>query len=110
MKFCVIRSKILNFLCQHKEKQRKKKILKDIKKAKQIFLKEEAHFMCHCFQKVNPQKYDTIVNIRKTIPEFQPLTFIKIFNPDRYFKTWWPITDKESRIKAFDKLIEIYSK
>ena len=109
MKLWIIRDKILIFLCRHKENKEKKEILEDIKKAKQIFLKEEARFMCHCFRKINPRKYDTVVNIGKIIPEFKPITFIKNVNPNKYFGAWWPITDRESRIKAFDKLIEIYS-
>jgi hypothetical protein len=110
MKLWIIRDKILKFLCQNKENREKKEILEDIKKAKQIFLKEEARFMCHCFSKVNPIKYGVIEDIRKIIPEFKPTTFLVNFNPDNYFRAWWPITDRESRIKAFDKLIEIYSK
>ena len=99
--------KILNFLYPNKEKR---EILKDIKKAKQIFLQGEIRFMCNCFLEVNPRKYDTMINIGKIIPEFKPTTFIKNVNPNNYFRAWWPITDRESRIKAFDKLIEIYSK
>lgn len=110
MKLWVIRDKILNYLRQNKENKEKKKILEDIKKAKQIFLNEEARFMCYCFRKVNPRKYYNIIDIRKIIPEFKPITFIKNVNPNKYFGAWWPITDRESRIKAFDKLIEIYSK
>lgn len=107
MKLWVIRDKILNFLRQNKEKR---EILKDIKKAKQIFLTGKVRFMCYCFLEANPQKYYSVEDIRKIIPEFKPTTFIKNFNPDNYFRAWWPITDRESRIKAFDKLIEIYSK
>lgn len=110
MKLWVIRDKILKFLCQYKEKQRKKEILKDIKKAKQIFLKGEASFMCYCFRKVNPIKYYTIIDISEIIPEFRPVTFINNVDPNKYNGAWWPVTDRESRIKAFDKLIEIYSK
>lgn len=66
--------------------------------------------MCYCFRKVNPEKYFSGYDIRRIIPEFKPITFIKNFNPDKYFSAWWPHTDRESRIKAFDKLIEIYSK
>lgn len=109
MKLWNVRYKILNFLCLYKENKEKKKILKDIKKAKQIFLKEEARFICHCFKKVNPIKYSDIESIRKIIPEFKPTTFIKYVNPYKNFVGWWRITDRESRIKAFDKLIEIYS-
>ena len=101
--------KIRTWFSNYREKRRRKQILKDIKKAKQIFLNGEES-MCFCFQKVNPKKYYTINNIRKIIPEFKPTTFINNFYPDKYFGPWWPVTDRESRIKAFDKLIEIYSK
>lgn len=110
MKLCIIKNKILNLLYPNKEKQRRKEILKDIKKAKQIFLEEQMCFMCHCFRRVNPKKYDNVIEIRKIIPEFKPTTFTKGFNPNNYFNAWWSITDRKSRIKAFDKLIEIYSK
>lgn len=110
MKLWIIRDKILNFLRQNKENKEKREILEDIKKAKQIFLKRDASFMCYCFRKVNPIKYYTIIDIREVIPEFRPETFIKNVNPNNHFGAWWPITDRESRIKAFDKLIEIYSK
>lgn len=45
------------------------------------------------------------------IPEFKPETFEGVdINPSifLYQRFWWPITDKESRILAMDKLIEIY--
>lgn len=102
--------KIKTLVSNYKEKRRRNQILKDIKKAKQVFLNEEEDYMCYCFRRVNIEKYNTRYDIRKIIPEFKPLTFINNFNPDKYFSAWWPITDRESRIKAFDKLIEIYSK
>ena len=61
--------------------------------------------MCHCFYRVTSfECYDDIV---KVIPEYKPSTF----GSDREDAkgAWWLSTDKESRIKAFDKLIEIYS-
>lgn len=47
------------------------------------------------------------------IPEFDPYILngkSSLFNDNRdYYKHyWWELSDKESRIKAFDKLIEIY--
>lgn len=101
--------RIENWFLNYKEKRRRKQILKDIKKAKQIYLDGE-EFMCFCLRKVNPDKYSSIHNIRKIIPEFKPTTFINEFCPDKYFGAWWPVTDRESRINAFNKLIEIYSK
>lgn len=101
--------RIKTWFSNYKEKRRRKQILKDIKKAKQVFL-NGGKFMCLCFREVNPEKYNTCDSIRKTIPEFKPLTFTNRFVPDKYFSAWWPHADRESRIKAFDKLIEIYSK
>lgn len=46
--------------------------------------------------------YDEIKNI---IPEFIPETFGLTINNNNH---WWNINDINSRIKAFDKLIEIY--
>ena len=47
------------------------------------------------------------------IPEFDPYILngkSSLFkdNRDYYKHYWWELSDKESRIKAFDKLIEIY--
>ena len=102
--------RIKTWLSNYKEKRRKKEILKDIKKAKQVFLNGEEDYMCYCFRRVNIEKYNTCHDIRQIIPEFKPITFINNFNPTKYFSVWWPSTDRESRLKAFDKLIEIYSK
>lgn len=43
--------------------------------------------------------------IKNIIPEFTPETFgLNV----EYHGLWWKIKDNDSRIKAFDKLIEIY--
>ena len=104
-----IKNWFLNYKENYKEKRRRKQILKDIKKAKQIYLDGEK-FMCFCFLKVNPEKYYNINSIRMIIPEFKPTTFIDNLYPDNYRGAWWDITDRESRLNAFNKLIEIYSK
>jgi hypothetical protein len=95
------------WLSNYKEKRRRKEILKDIKKAKQYYLEGLSDCMCCCFDKVDRDKYYCCSCIRKIIPEYNPKTLGSntIVNA-----LWWPITDRESRIKAFDKLIEIYSK
>lgn len=63
--------------------------------------------MCYCFMKVEPSFhfYEDIVN---EIPEFKPSTFGLHVGDIK--GCWWEASYRESRIKAFDKLIEIYSK
>lgn len=99
--------RIKTWFYSYKEKRRRKQILKDIKKAKQYYLKGLEYGMCGCFCRVNENKYYSYSCIHEIIPEYTP----KTFGSDAHEGTcWWPITDRESRIKAFDKLIEIYSK
>lgn len=84
-----------------------KSVLKDIKKAKDIYLSDPYIGMCYSFYKVNQKRYDEYDDIKKRIPMFKPETFN--VNPKLLLGFWWPIDDKDSRIKAFDKLIEIYN-
>lgn len=51
---------------------------------------------------------DCYEKIKRIIPEFKPETF-NVFQSYPY-TPWWDTRDRESRIKAFNKLIEIYSK
>lgn len=106
--------RIKTWFSNYREKRRKKQILKIIKKAKQVYLDGKSPFMCVCFQMVYPYFYYNNFpffcynDIVREIPEFKPSTFgLHVDNINRY---WWPISDRASRIKAFDKLIEIYSK
>ena len=87
--------------------QRREQTLKIIKKAKQKYLDYESPFMCNCFcmAKYSFCCYNDIV---REIPEFKPSTFGLI--RDDISGSWWSSNDRVSRIKAFDKLIEIYSK
>lgn len=103
--------RIKTWFFNYKEKRRRKNILKDIKKAKQYYLEGLSDCMCYCFAKVDRDKYYCCSSIRKIIPEYTPKTFGSnaILGTIRG-SLWWDITDRESRIKAFDKLIEIYSK
>lgn len=99
--------KIKTWLSNYKEKRRRKQILKDIKKARRYYLKGLEKCMCACFYRVDDEKYAYCDSIHKIIPEYTP----KTFGSDAHEGIcWWPIMDRESRIKAFDKLIEIYSK
>ena len=99
--------RIKTLISNYKEKRRRKQILKDIKKAKRCYLKELEYCMCSCFIRTNRDKYPSYPYIHEIIPEFTP----KTFGSNAPIGTlWWSPTDRESRIKAFDKLIEIYSK
>lgn len=89
------------------EHHRRKSILKDIEKAKQLYVDRKSHFMCLCFMQANFKRYKDIYRIREWIPEFN-----REFLGAQYElnSEWWDAFDRESRIKAFDKLIEVYSK
>lgn len=86
--------------------RRRKSILKDIEKAKQLFVDKRSNFMCICFMSANLERYRDINRIRDWIPEFN-----RKFCGAKgdWGGGWWPAFDRESRIKAFDKLIKIYS-
>ncbi len=99
---------MFEFINRWKERRRRKAILKDIKKAKDIYISCKTPFMCHCFILVDYDKYGCYEKIRERIPEFKPETF-NVYLAGVYTH-WWRPSDRESRIKAFDKLIEIYSK
>ena len=99
--------RIKTWFFNYKEKRRRKQILKDIKKAKRYYLNGVGACMCACFSRVDEDKYYCVTCIREIIPEYTP-EILGATKPHNIF--WWPIIDRESRIKAFDKLIEIYSK
>lgn len=83
---------------------RRRRILRDIKKAKRYFEKGKTNLMCESFAMVST-KYEKPID--SIIPEFN-VDFL-----DANYKrklVWWDWWDRESRIKAFDKLIEVYSK
>lgn len=98
---------MFEFIKRWMERRRRKAILKDIKKAKYIYLCGKTPFMCHCFMKAEYGKYGCYEKIREMIPEFKPETFNARFAKGHY--AWWHSSDRGPRIKAFDKLIEIYS-
>ena len=99
--------RIKTWVSNYKEKRRRKQILKDIKEAKRYFMKGRETCMCACFSRVDEDKYYRVTCIREIIPEYTP-EILGATEPHNIF--WWAPTDRESRIKAFDKLIEIYSK
>jgi hypothetical protein len=81
--------------------------LKDIKKAKDIYASGTAIGMCQSFCWANYDRYNSYEKILERIPEFKPETFN--VDPELLDDFWWRLSDRDSRIKAFDKLIEIYS-
>lgn len=96
-----------NWFNNYREKRRRKQTLKIIKKAKRAYLDGEEDCMCRCFMWVEPS-FLCYKDIVKRIPEFTPDFFgVNKIHPISY---WWGVSDILSRIKAFDKLIEIYSK
>ena len=98
--------KWVNNLIERRRIARRKKTLEIIKKAKQAYLDGLAPCMCFCFIRVEPSFLCPDM-IAERIPEFKPSTF----GVDRDITgVWWPCEDRQSRINAFDKLIEIYSK
>lgn len=99
---------IIDYIKQWKEQRRRKSILKDIKKAKDIYLVYRYDFMCTCFKCADYKKYGTTNEIQKRIPEFNR-DFLEAKTPYKSIG-WWDEEDRNSRIKAFDKLIEIYSR
>ena len=48
---------IIDYIKQWKERRRRKSILKDIKKAKDFYLRYRSKFMCVCFSLVDYEKY-----------------------------------------------------
>lgn len=99
---------IIDYIKQWMERRRRKSILKDIKKAKEIYLSHKRNYMCDCFFWVDSDKYGHVYKIQAIIPEFNR-EFLKAKNPFPC-GAWWDKKDRKSRIKAFDKLIEVYSK
>ena len=98
---------MINLIKEWQEKRKRKRILKIIKDAKQCVIGGGSSFMCNCFAKVYPI-FDSAGgltwNIQKLIPEFNRETMGAVYTNS----VWWDVFDRESRIKAFDKLIEIY--
>lgn len=99
---------MFEFIKRWYERRRRKNVLKDIKKAKEIYLSGRVVYMCHSFLEVDNNMYSNYDKIRERIPEFKPSTFN--INPNDIRGAWWPTHSRKLRIKAFDKLIEIYSK
>ena len=87
--------------------KRNTQTLEDIKKAKQCYVDGNGKFMCLCFREVNYRKYRDYESIHQLIPEFNRENLGAMLG-DRN-SAWWYSFDIDSRIKAFNKLIDIYT-
>lgn len=90
---------------ENRRRRKRERILKYIKEAKTIYISGEERFMCTCFMRVLECKQNKIQQI---IPEFNR----ELLNAEPWSwdnGIWWHTDNRESRIKAFDKLIKIYS-
>ena len=83
-----------------------------LKEAKEFLLKSNKHYvggMCFCIESVcnqNNIKFTSTYCIKQNIPEFNSLYLAGIDEPIQEY--WWDPNDKQSRIEAFDKLINLY--
>lgn len=112
--------KLLYYRFFNKKKYHNHLILKWIENAKEYYLKfEYCPGMCLALFNTIPKYFREDWNkiksyncekIKHFIPEYHPEFFItKGIKCNGYEEGyWWKLNDKESRIKAFDKLIEIY--
>lgn len=99
--------KWVNNLIERRRIARRKKTLEIIKQAKQVYLDGKEYCMCFSFMRVE-DSFLSYENIAKRIPEFKPSTFG--IPETKQHDVWWPVKDRASRIKAFNKLNDIYSK
>lgn len=98
------------FTTSEEEKNRIKFVLKICKEARNLYVynKREPMGMCRCFVIVLCRYYripPSLDEVKKLIQEFRRETFNVSSNGSSY---WWPLSDRGSRIKAFNKLIIIY--
>ena len=85
----------------------RRRILRDIKRAKKYYQEGRANYMCNALHMVDIKYREK--SIDSIIPEFNR-DFLNAKYKQYYHTAWWDSSDRESRIKAFDKLIEVYSK
>lgn len=86
---------------------KRKRILKDIKEAKKYYEMRMTNYMCNSFKEIDIKYCNKPIS--SIIPEFNR-DFLNAKYKGDTINIWWDKGDRESRIKAFDKLIEIYSK
>lgn len=85
-----------------------------LKEAKEFLLKSDKYLgMCECIKcvcRLNFIKYTTLRCIPQNIPEFNYLYLVhsECMMVIPIHDYWWDIDDKQSRIEAFDKLIDLY--
>lgn len=82
-----------------------RRILSDIKEAKELILSKKHDYLCHAFAEVN-DRYFCGSETAKYIPEFNPIFLTG--EAKFYDHAWWLTYDRKSRIEALDKLIAIY--
>lgn len=102
-------------------------ILELLQKAKKLYLEHQGKVgMCWCIKVIANQDKHPLeqsrrgqipyASIKAQIPEFNPF-YLKSYKAEFFainrhlqegLEFWWEVTDVESRIKAFDTLIEIY--
>lgn len=107
----------------NKKKYRNYIILNWIKKTKEYYCNEHMPGMCYSFANTLPKYLKKEWNltepsykkIKHFIPEYYPeffetheIEYDEELNNSAEEGYWWHIPDREPRIKAFDKLIEIY--
>lgn len=73
-----------------------------IKKAKKLYQKGYSPYVCICMQ----QAFSSMIHLKERVPEFNP-SFFGV-NSCYHDGGWWPISDKVSRIQAFNLLINVY--
>ena len=103
------------------------KILELLVKAKKLYLENQGKAgMCWCIKVIANEGKSReeqsnkgqvpYTSIKAQIPEFNPF-YLKSYKAEFFainqhlavgLEFWWEITDVESRIKAFDTLIELY--
>ena len=108
-----ILNNIKHLINKRKELKRLKLCLTVIIDAKNYYIRHSHSGMCNVFNRIlflHYYKYIEKTNcnnwIKNNIPEFNSKYLIGIkMSHDKF---WWDITDVDSRIEAFDKLINLY--
>lgn len=78
-----------------------------LKQAKEIFLERKNIGMCYAITLVHWKYHKSMYpRFSENLPEFNREFLNPNSNPDNPY--WWDRNDVESRITAFDRLIEIY--
>lgn len=103
--------KIIWWYLFNKERFRNYIILRWLKKAKKFYIEKKVDGMCWALMTTVPKKHLKlrIGSIVDVIPQYSPEYFnTRVIEEGSDEGYWWPVKDRESRIKAFDKLIDDY--